>query len=1094
MALFARAEVWSTYASNAGARLAFFGKVIEPCELQETLQGDDRVTITCPADDQAVAFLVKRRVIRVVLSDASFTEWRIQSITKRHGDDGDAVTIVAVSPLYDLADATVIREVLASGVPSFSVGLVQVTATEVIDNYILTQPEFVSGGAYDYFARGTIEPTAKFDIEFSKATPLALLRAIAEAARNPTTLQPAEIRIRRNGTTNYLIDILHEIGSTQPIADLRSKKNILEHEYTTDATEQVSVVIPFGSDDGLGEPATIARAAWTLDNGAANVFEITDPEGGPSPVLEDDQLNGLYVVPDGNGALIQIVDSAAGNPATVTLASSAGITDGRQYELRANASDELLVEVSSPSALATYGRKVGPVDRSDLHGVRNLVRNPYFRTWTTPSNAPDEWTKAVSAGATFTQNTDPLYTQYGGNSVKVSSGGVTTFAQVTLSTDLFYPRPMLGASLYSYRIRLFPKVWSGTARIMVYLLAENGITQTATHVWVPTNFPFGGGDAIPIGNWIDIGLEGIDLSAFLAGAKLVVVIMVGDTVNPGSAELYFDAAMVVQSPTSPSVWVEYSGANALWHAGNLALANNKDGVDAYEIDLLDRTRADGTAFPYEALVIGGTVRDTVPEQGINAQLLRIVSKRSNLLQPKNTSIEVATRQKLLSDLIGARPSAGGSVVVSGGGGGSSSGGGSAPPSGGGGTTPPPTNPGSGGNNTGSASGTPSSSLLKTLLADPPGVTTILEEFPSAESDLGDDGHFLVDFTNVDRAYLSGVVMDDDGCPGELRCKYLRLSDSTWRFLDGAAGPELSMAAAGDVQSTAAAILEPDARGLRWCKLVAIGGDDVASPEIGHVALHGGPAPVAVGGTPAGDWQQLIQQLGGDGAVPFFYDWRFNVTPEPGGLASAIDDVRGASGYGPQLFSAFSSDWPVWDSVNGVAEFDGTQALTTAAAFAGVDLSGPFTLIYIGTVDGAGSGGQTVAGVGSPATTATTYLGVHVSTPEIVGGGLSSGSLIEASIVPAVATSPSIVRCCIVDQDGGTALGFHIPNSGSATTLAGAMTPTSAYISFCEQTTGATGTRGAAKARALIGVNKVLSGAEMAAVVAWAEGVRGAVRI
>jgi hypothetical protein len=345
---------------------------------------------------------------------------------------------------------------------------------------------------------------------------------------------------------------------------------------------------------------------------------------------------------------------------------------------------------------------------------------------------------------------------------------------------------------------------------------------------------------------------------------------------------------------------------------------------------------------------------------------------------------------------------------------------------------------------------------------------------------------------VDRAFLTGTVVTLSAA-GELREQYLRLSDATWRYLDGTGGPALSLAATGDIVGTSV-VLETDARGQRWCRTVAINGNDTADPEVGHLALHGGSAPVGIGGGTTGDWEALIQILGGNAFVPFFYDWRFNATPETGGKASAIDDVRGSSGYGPQVLSAFSADYPLWDSVNGIATFDGTQALTTTAAFSGADLSGPFTLVYVGTVDGAGSGGQAVAGLGSPAVTATTYLGVHVNTPNIVGGGLSSGSLVEAPLaLPAVATSTSIVRCCIVAQDGGTGLTFTIPNSGAATTLAGAMTPTSAYISMGERTNGETGHRGACKVRALFGVNKVLSPAEIGAVMAWAQTYRTAVR-
>jgi hypothetical protein len=1105
MALFADASVWSSYQCNSGARLQFFGKVSQ-LHLHETLQGDDKITLECPLDDQAVSYLVKRRVVRITMSDADFSEWRIQSIQKLHSTSGNRCIVVAVSPLLDLADATVIRETSGSGIPSFSVGLVQVSPTEVIDDILLAQPEFQSGGAYDYFARGTVEPTTLFDIEFSKATPLALLRQVANAARNATTLQPAEIRVRRNGTTNYLIDVLAEIGSTATVTDLRSNKQILDHDYTTDATEQVSVVIPFGADDGLGDPSTVSRAAWTLGTPTGLVYPITDPDGGPSPVLEADQLNGMYVVPDANGALIQITDSAAGSPATVTLASSTGITAGRQYELRASASDELVVEVSSPSAIALYDRKVGTIDRPDLLGVRNLVRNPWFRTWTTPASAPDNWefTSTVGSGA-LSQNTDPLYTQYGGKSVHFSSGGPSILALGTLRTEVFYPRPVLGAALYSYRVRVFPSAWNTNELITICLVSEAAPTiPLGQHTWISPNHTLTSGDAIAAGSWYDLGVEAIDLTSAAGGCRLEIRLQVGGTLlASGAGDIYIDAVQVVQSAKSSAFYYEYSGANALWHAGNLALSNNKDGIDAYAIDLIDRTRADGTTFPFEALVKGGTIRDTVPEQGINGQLLRVVGKDSNLLVPKDTSIQVATRQKLLSDLIGSRASVGGAfgptVTVSGGGGGSSTGGGGT-----GTTTPPTTTTGSGGNNTGSTSG-PSSSLLKEIIADPPGQVTTLENFPSALTDLGAEHHHFVNLTNVDRAFLTGTVVTLSAA-GELREQYLRLSDATWRYLDGTGGPALSLAATGDIVGTSV-VLETDARGQRWCRTVAINGNDTADPEVGHVALHGASAPVVVGGTGTGDWETLIQQLGGDAAVPFFYDGRFNVTLNAGEV-EAIDDVRGVSGYGPQCLSATAADWPLYDAAEGTLQFRGTgggRQTLVSAAFAGVDLANALSLVFVGRfVESPTSTSRryyaaaVVQNLGGNYALSDNSIGVRMTssaggdTQKIAGETrVAAGALVYEE--SAVSPSTTAVRTVIVTQDGSTAQSVQVPDDAAESdTMTGAFSSASSYICMAGQGNWDFifgGDRYQCDLLALFGVTHVLSAAEVAAVTAWAEAYR-----
>jgi hypothetical protein len=1051
MAKLARVDVYTAYACKSGTRLGAYQAVLA-ADLDESLTGEDTIVVRCRQADEVVQHLVKRRILRVTLDDASFSEWRIQEIDQEHSSQGTVVVVKAVSPLLDLVDAGIISETRSSGVVEFDLGLVQVTVTEVIDNYILTNLPT----EYDFFARGTVEPTATFDVNFSKATRLALLRQLANVARDATTFLPAEIRVRRNGTTNYLIDVLTEIGSSAAVVDLRTSKNIVRHRVTQDADELATVVLPFGADN-----ATIARAAFMLDNGAANVFEITDPEGGQSPVLEDDQLNGMYVVPDGNGPLVQITDSAAGAPATVTLASSTGITDGNIYELRADSAGTLNTELTSPTRVAAppsgFGRKVRTLDRPDLNGYHNLVVNPWFRNWAVAGNAPDNWEYVTGGGyfsLPFSQNTDPLYTQYGGYSVRVTSGGSATNTFTFLRSDVFYPRPVVGAEFFSYRLRVFPKVWSGACLLNVQLRKADDTDFWGSHSWIAINSPLGSGDAIPAGDWINLGLEGIDLTAATDGVRIAIAVQIGT--EAGAFELYIDAVEVVQQPTVSEAWVEFSGANALWHAGNRALGNNRDGIDSYEISVLDRGRDDATTYPFEALVVGGTVRDTVTEQGIDAQLLRVLRKRTNLLVPKDTQLEVATRQKLLAELLA--PSSGDGTVTA----------------------------------SASGSGTPSSSLLKTIIADPPGVTTVLEDFPSALTDLGTECHFLVDLTNVARAYLSGVVIDDDGSAGELRCQYLRPSDTTWRYLDGAAGPELSMATIGDVQSAAAVTLENTARGIRWCRLVAIGGDDAADPEIGHVALLGGSAPTPVGTTPpsSNDWDVLIQTLGGDSEVPFFYDARFNVSDAGGGNADGIDDVRGATGYGPLL--AFGDD-VAWDPAVGSATFVGAQAWVSNVAFAGVDLSGPFTLIYVGDVRTGGAGREFVAGLGVPQNMApTTVLGIRNNGGVIAGEALQGGN--RYTIDSGVAVQAGVVRVAVVSQDGGTGLAFEVLSEGGGTdTLGGAMTPTSSVIALMEQVGLDFANRGDGQFRALIGVKHVLSAGELAAVIGWAEFYRGATR-
>ena len=59
----------------------------------------------------------------------------------------------------------------------------------------------------------------------------------------------------------------------------------------------------------------------------------------------------------------------------------------------------------------------------------------------------------------------------------------------------------------------------------------------------------------------------------------------------------------------------------------------------------------------------------------------------------------------------------------------------------------------------------------------------------------------------------------------------RRSDSTWRYLDGVSGPQLSLTSTGDIIGELVTT-ELDARGLQLCRLVSVGGDASTDPRSG----------------------------------------------------------------------------------------------------------------------------------------------------------------------------------------------------------------------------------------------------------------------
>jgi hypothetical protein len=325
------------------------------------------------------------------------------------------------------------------------------------------------------------------------------------------------------------------------------------------------------------------------------------------------------------------------------------------------------------------------------------------------------------------------------------------------------------------------------------------------------------------------------------------------------------------------------------------------------------------------------------------------------------------------------------------------------------------------------------------------------------------------------------------------CHGYRQSDGTWRYLDGASGPLLSLAATGDIEG-APIVVEQDARTRVLTRLVGVGGDGALDPEFGNVFLNG-TATVAGGGGGGGgsvgvvgDWVALIQLLGGDAEVPFFYDGRYNTSAgaSPGDV-EGIDDVRGSSGYGP--FLGFGND-AAHDSVTGAITFDTNNAFVSNGAFAGVDLSGPFTLVYVGTVDSGGSGRKFIAAVGDPSGTPTTVLGIRNSGGVITTEALVSG--VRYALASGVAEHATTVRVALAVQNGNIGLLSQVPNDPPiGLVMATQMTPTSAYIALMEQTNADFGNRGEGEFRALFGINHVVTASEVAAILSWANVYRGA---
>jgi hypothetical protein len=657
---FQRAEIWERGAAVfAMERLAVVERLLR-CEGNEDLAAGHSVEIDLPLADASVASLRERRVLRLVHT-TGFRQYRITKIRGLRGESGNVVTVTATDPLLDLADVALMTEQLGSGVINYEIALHQVTVTQALDNYILPASPL-------WFEKGVIQPTQLLNPVFRSMTPLAALRHLCDLARDPETGRPAELRARWNsGTSKFAIDVLTEIGlyeadgvTLAPIADIRYRKNLRTADRTRDTAQQANIVTPFGDPFPDGTPSGIKHAVWRLTLVSGTLYEITDPEGGPSPVLQDGFLSDFYVDPGDRTPLIEITDSLVGPPSVVQLARTVPV-DGAVYQLWDTQFGMDIISLVDEVSLGLYGGKHATVSRPGITGVRNYLANgnPWFRDWTTPTDPPDEWTSF--AGITFatymSQATDPEFTEYGGKSVHFEALNATLGQIHGLVSSTFYPGAVEGGKYFSVKTRVLFTTFSGAAWFYLKVRAVNQADPIAFLMLTAADNTVEQRESPAIGAWVDISIIDMDLTA--ANAAGVYLEILGGAGYAGSVEgslsFYVDAVQVSQhTGATPTGYYEYSGANAIWGAGVRALQANGEPRKKYEVDVDDLSRHDGTAYPFDTFTLGSYVRVTDQPLGV-AEEVRIVGvPLRDYLVPKRTQLTLATRAELLAEFLNAQ--------------------------------------------------------------------------------------------------------------------------------------------------------------------------------------------------------------------------------------------------------------------------------------------------------------------------------------------------------------------------------------------------------------------------------------------------------
>jgi hypothetical protein len=392
MPQFVRLELWSKLQCQSGTKLA----VLYPDDLQaagDVRAIDDTESMTFAFtrfDDSGavrpiVTKLVARAIATVVWDDGTFDEWRVSLIDDGHGLNAP-ITVTANPLLQDLAEgadsATGFGLVSASALclRNYDFSVSGNTATQLWDAYVIpNSPSWVS--------RGTIDPTTIIPtVTWSRLTPLALASQIRDQLRAMDI--SCELQLRRNGVTDYKLDLVTQIGSGASVPLFHPRSNLGTIKRRTDATQQATRVFVTGDTDPSGQPGIPGRGRWKVTNvdGANKKLTLADPNGGPGPIGMDGQWVSAYIARALTGRTFAIQASSS-SAQTVTLLDVSTFAANETVEIRMTEPGNNTRAMNSPNtryAISSIASNVLTLSGNPI-AVNNAFVDWYVKVWTLSS-------------------------------------------------------------------------------------------------------------------------------------------------------------------------------------------------------------------------------------------------------------------------------------------------------------------------------------------------------------------------------------------------------------------------------------------------------------------------------------------------------------------------------------------------------------------------------------------------------------------------------------------------------------------------------------------------------------------------------------
>lgn len=653
MPSFVGLELWTETAAGSGARVAFFGPdALTSCVLKTSLAGTEQLGFSLSRLHDSISEIVHGRIARVCWSDTTYdTEWRLSEDASQSGR-GDLGQVAWVAqPLYlDLARAPYLA-FDSNGRPTYDFSAAQLTATQWLTNYVL--PCCTEAPLPYTVAVGTVDYTNVFDMDGEFATALEIIRAIQQPGR-----APGDFYFRRNGATDYKIDILAARGSTANTVRVQTARNLLDHARKRTLISLGTKIVPRGKQGAAVRD--ISQCIWrvqTVVNGTT--ADLEDPLGGADPIAFDDQLNGMYVAKVASTFSSQVISDSATANSRITVADTTGWASGTTFVRvfrTATSAGNRVVSLTHPTRVVSpassgYGPVTRILDMPAAVGDTNFVlSNPWMSTWATSTAVADGWTRTTPTGMTWAR--ESTIKKNGTYSQKATVTGVTSYT----------------AQIYSPTAT--PFTTSGlrfTAHAWVYVESVQEALQRYVRIRVvkatDITVSYADGDYLDpgeiVGNWVKLSVTNVDLSAASAGVAVLVEWYGNNDPNGNTGSVVYIDSVGLGEASVPIDDVLYSGAIPMWQRANTLLGTISTPVAGYTVTLADLERMDTTSWGDEPLVLGGTVEIADTDLSVTTSQ-RVVELEQDLLNPLAAVVVLQTPDLLLTQVVAG--STGGSTI------------------------------------------------------------------------------------------------------------------------------------------------------------------------------------------------------------------------------------------------------------------------------------------------------------------------------------------------------------------------------------------------------------------------------------------------